>query len=195
MDEVSPPETSAKAPNACDDSPDAARPEGEAEPTPADAEQAQAEEIARLKDQLLRTLAEGENARRRALKDQEEARQYAVSAFAKDMVGVADNFRRALEALPAEGREALRDEALRNILAGIEATERQLLAALERAGVRRINPLGQAFDPHQHHVMAERPCADQPAGTVVQVLQDGYLIHGRLLREAFVAVAKPVEAD
>ena len=145
------------------------------------------DEAARLKDQLLRALAETENVRRRLQKEIDDTRKYAVASFAKEMLGVADNFRRALEAIP---KDAAAEEPLKHLVTGIEATERQLLASFERFGIRKIEPLGQAFDPHFHRVMMEIEDPDQPAGTVVQVLQAGYVIHDRLLREAFVAIAK-----
>lgn len=145
-----------------------------------------AAEIAGLKDQLLRALADSENTRRRSKKEIEDGAKYAVTNFARDMLGVADNFRRALDATPHDTQ----DPALKNLITGIEATERQLQAALERYGIRKLEPLGQIFDPNFHQVMAEIPDPSQPAGTVVQVLQAGYVIHDRLLREALVAVAK-----
>ncbi|HEY0836168.1 MAG TPA: nucleotide exchange factor GrpE [Azospirillum sp.] len=145
-------------------------------------------EVAGLKDQLLRAMAEAENTRRRAQRDREDATKFAVSGFAKDLVGVADNLRRALEAVPPEGRE--KDEMLKSLAVGVEATERQLLAAFERAGIKKLEPVGEPFDPNFHQVMFEIENTGKPAGTVVQVLQNGYVIHGRLLREAMVGVAK-----
>ncbi len=139
-----------------------------------------------LKDQLLRALADAENGRRRAQKEREDTAKYAVANFAKDMLDVADNFRRALDATPKDTDDA----ALKNLVTGIEATERQLQAALDRFGIKKIEPLGQAFDPNFHRVMMEVEDQSRPAGTVVQVLQTGYVIHDRLLREALVAVAK-----
>ena len=162
-------------------------PAPEAESTAPDkAAEAQAE-IARLKDQLLRALAETENTRRRAQKEREDTAKYATANFAKEMLAVADNFNRALEAVPKEARN---NEALKNLIAGIEATGRQLQAALERFGIKKIEPLGEAFDPNFHRAMMEMEDTDKPPGTVVQVLQAGYMIHDRLLREALVAVAK-----
>lgn len=145
-------------------------------------------EAAQLKDQVLRALAEAENSRRRMQKEIDDTRKYAVSSFAKEMLGVADNFRRALEAVPqgADGN----DETLKTLITGVEATERQLLSGFERFGIKKIEPLGQQFDPHQHRVMMEIEDANHPAGIVVQVLQSGYMIHDRLLREAMVAVSK-----
>ncbi|KAA0685229.1 nucleotide exchange factor GrpE [Azospirillum brasilense] len=145
-------------------------------------------EVASLKDQLLRQMAEVENTRRRAQRDREDASKFAVSSFAKELVTVADNLRRALEAVPAEGRE--NDDVLKSLSVGVEATERQLISAFERAGIKKIDPTGELFDPNFHQVMFEIESTGKPAGTVVQVLQPGYTIHGRLLREAMVGVAK-----
>jgi molecular chaperone GrpE len=146
------------------------------------------EEVASLKDQLLRAVAETENVRRRAERDREDTAKYAVSKFAKDVLAVADNLRRALEAVPADQRGG--EGALEGLLVGVEATERQLLAAMERAGIQRMEALGQPFDPNFHQVMFEVEASGKPGGTIVQVLQDGYTVHGRLLREAMVGVAK-----
>ncbi len=150
-------------------------------------------EVAALKDQLLRAVAETENTRRRAQRDREDASKYAVAGFAKELVTVADNLRRALEAVPAEGRE--KDEMLKSLAVGVEATERQLFAAFDRAGIKKIDPTGELFDPNFHQVMFEIENTGKPAGTVVQVLQPGYTIHGRLLREAMVGVAKAGPAE
>jgi len=145
-----------------------------------------AAQIANLKDQVLRALAELENTRRRAQKEREDTAKYAVANFAKEMLNVADNFRRALDATPKDTD----DVALKNLITGIEATERQMQSALDRSGIKKIEPLGQPFDPNFHRVMMEVDDPEQKAGTVVQVLQTGYMIHDRLLREALVAVAK-----
>src|SRR5271154_3972383 len=142
--------------------------------------------IAELKDQLLRALAEAENTRRRAQKERDDTAKYAVANFAREMLSVADNFNRALEALPKNTS----DPAVKNLVTGVEATGRQLQSALERFGIRELAPLGQPFDPNFHRVMMEIDDPDKPPGTVVQVLQPGYVIHDRLLREALVAVAK-----
>lgn len=164
-------------------------PEAAASPEAAPTAQVEAltAEVDQLKDQLLRALAEAENTRRRLQKEVEDARKYAVSGFAKELLPVADNFRRALDAIP---KDATDGEVLKNLIAGIEATERQLLASFERFGIKPLNPQGQPFDPHFHRVMLEQEDASLPAGTVTQVLQCGYMIQDRLLREALVAVSK-----
>lgn len=145
-------------------------------------------ELAETKDRLLRNLAEQENARRRAQREREDAQRYGASSFAKDLLNVADNLRRALASLP-EAQAG--DELTRNLLTGVAATERELLAAFERHGIRRIEPKpGERFDHNFHQAMFELPNTGQPAGTIVQVLQPGYLMHDRLLRAAMVGVAK-----
>ncbi|HUL09885.1 MAG TPA: nucleotide exchange factor GrpE [Candidatus Acidoferrum sp.] len=148
--------------------------------------------IAELKDQNLRALAETENVRRRVQRDRDEALKFATTGLAKDLLPVADNLRRALDAIPKEALDT--DEALRNLATGVEMTERLLLAALERHQVKRIDALGQKFDSNLHQAMFELPGTGQPAGTVVQVLEAGYTIHDRLLRPALVGVAKAESA-
>ena len=152
-----------------------------------DALEAAQNEIGKLKDQILRAMAETENTRRRMKKETEDAQKFAVGNFAKEMLNVADNFRRALEAVPQDGAGG---DTLKNLVAGVEMTERQLLAAFEKFGIKKLEPLGQPFDPHQHQVMMEVEDLSKPAGMIVQVLQAGYMIHDRLLREAMVVVAK-----
>jgi molecular chaperone GrpE len=144
--------------------------------------------IAELKDQNLRALAETENVRRRVQRDRDEALKFATTGLAKDPLPVADNLRRALEAIPKDAIE--KDEALRSFATGVEMTERLLLAALERHQIRRIEALGQKFDSNLHQAMFEVPGTGQPAGTVVQVLEAGYTISDRLLRPALVGIAK-----
>lgn len=145
-------------------------------------------EVASLKDQLLRTLAETENVRRRAEREREDTAKYAVAKFAKELLAVADNLRRAVEAVGDDVRAE--NQAVSNLLTGVEATERQLLAAFDRAGIAKVEALGAPADPNFHQIMMEIENTGKPAGTVVQVLQAGYTIHGRLLREAIVGVAK-----
>lgn len=143
-------------------------------------------EIEQLKDQRVRALAEAENMRKRAEKQVADERQYGASKFARDMLSVADNLRRAIES--AAG--AKDDPAAAAILTGVELTEKELLSALERNGVKRIEPKGQKFDPNFHQAIAEVPGTGQPHGTVVDVVQAGYMIADRLLRAAMVVVAK-----
>ena len=152
-------------------------------PAPTDGEAQSAGEIADLKDKLLRALAEGENMRRRAAKEREETAKYAIANFARDMLSIADNLRRALENVPA-------DESARSFVQGVELTERELLAALERYGIKKLDPQGERYNHDLHEALFEVPTADAPPGTVMQVIQPGYMIHDRLLRPARVGVAK-----
>jgi molecular chaperone GrpE len=145
-------------------------------------------ESADLKDRLLRALAEGENFRRRAEREKQDASQYAIAGFARDMVAIADNFARALAAVPADKLEAA-DPSIKAVIEGVEATERQLMAALERHGVKKIDTDGAKFDPHLHQAIAQVPGNGKPPGTVVNVVQTGYVIGERLLRPAMVTVA------
>jgi molecular chaperone GrpE len=160
-----------------------------AEPAPPAEERVAAleAELAEHKDRLLRALAETENTRRRAQREREDAAKYAVSGFARDLLPAADNLRRALDSLP----EAMaKDDLTRNLLAGVAATERELLAVFERHGIRRIDPQGERFDHNFHEAIYEAERADAPPGTIVEVLQPGYVLHDRLLRPAMVGVAK-----
>jgi molecular chaperone GrpE len=147
------------------------------------------EENAGLKDKVLRTLAEMENLRRRTEREVADARTYATTNFARDILNVADNLRRALETVPAEARAAA-EGALLAILEGIELTERDLLKTLERHGIRKIEPKGERFDPNLHQAMFEVPDPSVPNGTVREVVQAGYVIGDRVLRPALVGVAK-----
>jgi molecular chaperone GrpE len=159
--------------------------------TPETAEEALAAaraEAAQYKDQLLRAMAETENTRRRAQRDRDDAQKYGISNFAREVLAVADNLRRALEAIPAETLQS--DEALKTLFDGVAATERQLEAALGKQQIERIWPEGERFDSNFHQAMFEVPDSGKPAGTVVQVLQAGYKIHDRLLRPALVGIAK-----
>lgn len=142
-----------------------------------------------LKDRFLRTAAEMENLRRRTERDVKDARSYSIAGFARDMLAVSDNLRRAIDAVP-EGARDSDDEGLKTLLEGVEMTERAMLSALERHGVRKIEPEGQKFDPNFHQAMFEVPNADVPNNTVVQVVQAGYVIGERVLRPAMVGVAK-----
>lgn len=139
------------------------------------------------KDQTLRALAEAENTRRRAERDREDTSKFAITSFARNLLSVADNFRRALR---AAGDEMRADPNVANLLVGIEATERELIAAFERAGIRRIPALGLPFNANFHEVMFEIPSPSVQPGTVLQVVEEGYTIHDRLLRPARVGVSK-----
>ena len=150
--------------------------------------QALQDEVASLKDQRLRALAEAENIRRRAEKENADASQYAVTKFARDMVGIADNFARALAAVPAPIRDAA-DPQLKAVLDGVEATDRQLMQTLERYGVKAVDVSGK-FDPNLHQAIAEVPGKGRAAGSIVDVVQSGFMIGDRLLRPAMVTVAK-----
>jgi molecular chaperone GrpE len=145
-------------------------------------------EHAEMKDRLLRTLAEMENLRKRTEREVSDARIYGISAFARDILNVADNMHRALAAL--DETRATADSGLKALLDGVELTERELMNALEKHGVKRIDPLGQKFDPNWHQAMYEVEDASVPNGSVVQVVQAGYLIGDRVLRPALVAVSK-----
>jgi len=166
---------------------------GEAQPAaeaaPADPMAVLAKEAADTKDRLLRTLAEMENLRRRTEREVADARIYGITAFARDILAVADNMDRALKALDAEIREKA-EAGVKALLDGVELTERELLKVMEKHGIVRIEPLGQKFDPNLHQAMFEVPDPSVPAGTVVKVVQTGYTIGGRVLRPALVAIAK-----
>ncbi len=144
-------------------------------------------EAADLKDRLLRALAETENVRRRAERERSDAAKYGVTQFARDLLDVADNLRRAIDSLP---EAQVRDDVTRNLLAGVAATERALLAAFERHGIKRVDPKDERFDHNFHQAIFEAENTGKAAGTVVEVLQPGYLLHDRLLRPAMVGVAK-----
>ncbi|MBI0020339.1 nucleotide exchange factor GrpE [Bartonella sp. W8097] len=160
----------------------------------ADAVAAMQAENDELKDQVLRLAAEMENLRRRTARDVADARAYSVANFARDMLQVSDNLNRALQAIPEGARE--KDAGLNALAEGVEMTERAMMAALERNGVKKIEPEGQKFDPNFHQAMFEIPNADVPNNTVQQVVQAGYVIGDRVLRPAMVGVSKggPKEA-
>ena len=161
--------------------------EGESAPT-ADIH-ALEQEVASLKDQLARALAEQENVRKRMTKEADDARKYAASKFASDMLSVSDNLRRAIQSVDPEARETA---AVKLVLEGVELTERELRAAFERHKIVCLNPEGEKFNPNQHEAMFEIPSGDVAPGTVMQVIQPGYMIADRLLRPARVGVSKVV---
>mgnify|MGYP001767047846 CR=1 FL=1 len=146
-------------------------------------------ENAALKDKVLRTLADMENLRRRTEKEVSDAKSYGVTAMARDMLGFADNLARALGAVPAEARAAA-DPQLGGFIEGVEVTARDFAQRLARHGVRKLEPQGQKFDPNMHDALFEIPDATVPAGTVVQVVEDGYAIAERCLRPAKVGVSR-----
>jgi molecular chaperone GrpE len=145
-------------------------------------------EVLAVKDQALRTLAEAENIRKRSVKERDDARKYAITEFARDLVGFADNFHRAIDAIPAEAAEA--DERVRNVLTGLEAMEREIISMLERHGVKKLRPMDEPFNPHFHEVMFEADGTGKAPGTVIQVIESGYVLNDRLLRPARVGIAK-----
>ncbi len=175
------PQTAADAQAAAND----AAPETQAKDSPEQRIAALEAELAELKDRVLRAHAETENVRRRMEKERDDARAYAASKFAKDVLSVADNLRRALDSAPKS-----EDEGLKTLVAGVEVTERELISVFERHQIKRIDPLGQRFDANLHEAVVEIPDPTRPPGFVVQVMMPGYTIAGRLLRAAVVGVSK-----
>jgi molecular chaperone GrpE len=145
------------------------------------------DELRNAKDQILRALAETENTRKRGLKDRDDARKYAVTDFARDLLDFSDNFSRALASIPAE---AAGDERIKGVMDGLRAMEGSLLATLDKHGIKKITPLGEPFNPNFHEVMFEAPGSGKPPGTIVQVVDSGYVLHDRLLRPARVGIAR-----
>ncbi len=151
--------------------------------------EALAKEAAEARDKMLRTLAEMENLRKRTSREVADARTYAITGFARDVLEIADNLQRALDALPMEAREAA-DPGLKALIEGVELTERSLLNTLEKNGVKKFDPSGGKFDPNFQQAMFEIPDPSVPPGTVVQVMQSGFMIGDRVLRPALVGVSK-----
>lgn len=165
-----------------------------AEPAPKSAESVDEKaelqkQVADLKDRYLRAAAETENVRKRAEREVADARSYAIANFARDAIGVADNLARVLEAVAADARAAA-DSTLKTLLEGVELTDREFQKALQKHGVRKLDPTGEKFDPNFHQAMFEVPDQNVPAGMVVQVVQTGYAIGDRVLRPALVGVSK-----
>lgn len=154
---------------------------------PAPLETLQAE-LDQAKEQAMRALAEAENTRRRAQKEREDASKFAVSGFAKDLLEVSDNLRRALEAVPEDLLNG--EPRLKNLVEGIEATERTMLRTFEKHGIKKLEPLDEPFDPNFHEVMFEAPVPGKPAGIIMQVVEAGYTLNDRLLRPARVGITK-----
>jgi molecular chaperone GrpE len=148
-------------------------------------------ENAALKDQAMRFAAEAENTRRRAEREMNDARAYAIQRFARDLLGVADNLSRALKSAPGEPS----DPGLKGLVQGVELTERELLQAFERNGLKRVEPqAGDRFDPNLHQAMMEQPSGDVPPGSVVQTFQPGWELFGRIVRPAMVVTASKASA-
>jgi molecular chaperone GrpE len=165
--------------------------EGQTERSPADLEatiDTLKGQIDDLTDRLLRAHAEMDNLRKRAEREKEETTKYAITRFARDVVTVADNFERAVQAVPPGAAE--QDSALKSLVEGVSMTEREFLNVLERYGVKRVSPKGEMFNPHQHQAMMEMQNLDVAPGTILEVFQPGYLIEDRVLRPAMVVVAK-----
>jgi molecular chaperone GrpE len=143
-------------------------------------------EIQSLKDQILRIAAEAENTKRRSEREANDARAYAIQKFARDLLGVADNLQRALQHAPKDSQDA----GVKNLVVGLEMTEKELQGAFERNGLKKVDPdRGAKFDPHLHQAMMEQPAEDVAAGGVIQVMQTGYELMGRIVRPAMVIVA------
>lgn len=147
------------------------------------------QQMAAIKDQGLRALAEADNTRKRAIKDREDATKYAISNFARDLLDYADNFNRAIDSVPDELKSS-GDDRITNLISGLAAMQRQFLQMLEKNGVKKLEPRDEPFNPHFHEVMFEVPGTGKPAGTIIQLVDAGYILHDRLLRPARVGVAK-----
>ena len=163
---------------------------GDGDPGP-EAEASPEDRIRGLKDQLLRALAEAENTRRRARREKEDTAKYAIANFARDVLAVSDNLARAIEAVPEDARAG--NDVMETLYQGVELTQRELRTAMERHGIRPVDPRGEKFDHNFHQAMFEVESPDAEPGTVVEVMQLGYVIGERLLRPAMVGVAKKSE--
>lgn len=146
------------------------------------------DQIAELNDKVLRSAAEIENMKRRTEREKTDALKYGISKFAKELLTVADNLSRALQSIPEENRKD--NQMLADLYMGVEATQKDLLKAFDKMGIRPVESLGKPFDPNYHQVVFEDEESSEPAGTITQELQTGYMIEDRLLREAMVGVAK-----
>jgi molecular chaperone GrpE len=185
---VETPGDAASAKPAAQAAPDAPESAAPAAPAPDDRLARLEAENGRLKSDLLYAKAETENVRRRLEQQAEDRGKFAVTQFAKDILTVADNLRRALDAVPPAAREE--NEAVGTLVTGVEMTERDMLTTFERHGIRPVEAQGSRFDPNFHQAMMEVEDLTQPEGTVVLVMQQGYVLHGRLLRPALVGIAK-----
>lgn len=179
---------------------DAAREEARAKAAEAEAQAAETgsaagspeERVRELEERLKRAVAEQENLRKRMEREKADTARYAIANFAREVLGIADNIQRAIEAVPKDA--AAHDTALKTFLDGIEVTERELHKAMERHGIAKLNPEGERFDPNFHQAMFEIPSTEMPSGMVMQVVQPGYLLEDRVLRPAMVGVSKAAPA-
>lgn len=184
QDDLAPePESSYQGANESDGEPEQSAPNAGADER---AEALQAE-LDQAKDQMLRAVAEAENTRKRLLREREDVRKYAIADFARDLLDFSDNFRRALDSIPAEAKE---EELVKNVVSGVEAMEKSLIGTLEKHGITKNEPIDEMFDPNFHEAMFEAPGTGKPAGTVIEVIEPGYLLQDRLLRPARVGIAK-----
>ena len=151
------------------------------------------EKVLVLKDQLMRSLADGENLRKRTLKDIENSKKYSHISFVKDLVTSVDNFQRALKAVP-EDKSSL-PEPIKNLIVGLEIVEKEILATLEKHNVKLIDPMGEKFDYNFHQAMFEVPTNEEEPGKVVEVSQKGYILHDRLVRPAMVGISKKIDEN
>ena len=172
-----------------EEAPDIKSPDTEKDAQEEEATPSLEDRLADTNDQLLRALAELENTRRRADRERAEALKYGAASFARDMLGVADNLQRALNAVAELDQETLPDAA-KSLLEGVAATERYLIASMGRHKVSPVSPMGEKFDPNMHEAMFEAPGTGQPAGTIIEVIETGYMMDERLLRPAKVGIAK-----
>jgi molecular chaperone GrpE len=147
--------------------------------------------VKELKDQLMRTLADGENLRKRTLKEVEQAKKYSHISFVRDLVSSVDNLKRALDSIP-EDKSNL-SEPIKNLILGLEIVEKEIVTTLEKNNIKQISPLGEKFDYNFHQAMFEIPTNDCDPGLVVEVSQNGYLLYDRLVRPAMVGISKKIE--
>ena len=153
----------------------------------------QFKEIQELKDQLLRTLAEGENLRKRTIKEIADAKKYSHISFVRDLVSSVDNLQRALKAVPDDKSEL--SEPIKNLVIGLEIVEKEIINSFEKHNLKQISPLGEKFDYNLHQAMFEVPTNEKEPGYVVEVSQKGYLLHDRLVRPAMVGISKKPEEE
>ncbi len=165
---------------------DAPTPETEAEHASADNGAGLRAELAEMRDRMMRALADADNTRKRAERMQVDGAKFAVAGFARDLLDVADNLRRAIDSVPA----AQRTDVIENLMQGVEATERVMLSTFEKNGIRKISPTSGTFDPNHHEVMFEADVPGKKQGEIIQLVEPGYMLHERLLRPARVGVAK-----